>query len=68
MSLAKYGFVEGRHQRCALPPGGDIATAKVAHYADAGQFGKQGGVANLDGEASGRFVADGLTVAADCAD
>ncbi|MNI42511.1 hypothetical protein D3C73_968080 [compost metagenome] len=57
-------FVKCRNQRRALASGRYVSTAKVADDRDAGQFCEQGRVANLDGEAACRFVADGLAMAA----
>ena len=57
-----------RNEGGALSAGSDVATAEIGHHGDTGQLGQQGGVADLHGEASGRFVAHGLPVTADGAD
>ena len=60
--------MEGWHQRRALATRCDIAAAEITDDGNAGQLSQQGGVANLHGEAACRFMANGLTVAADSAD
>src|SRR3569623_1117384 len=59
-----------RHQRGALTTGGHVPAAKVGDGGDAGAFGNDVGVADLEGGRSSavRMVIDGLTVAADGAD
>ncbi len=47
-----------------MTAGRDVATAEVADHANAGQFGKQGGIADLQRVAVLGAVADGLPVAA----
>ena len=59
--------VEGGNQRGALAACRDVAAAKVGDDRDAGEFGKQGGIADLQGVAVCRAMAQGLAVAADCA-
>ncbi len=66
--VTKQRGVKGGHQRRALAAGGDVATAKVANDADAGEFGEQRGIVELDGVALPGLVTDGLSVAADDAD
>ncbi|MDT4864576.1 hypothetical protein FQZ97_993410 [compost metagenome] len=66
--VAEQRLVEGRNQRRALAASGDIAPAEVTDYRDAGEFGQEGRVADLDGEAAGGLVAHGLAVAADGTD
>ena len=60
--------VEGGHQRRTLAAGGDVAAAEVGDHRDAGEFGKQRGIADLQGVAVLRAVSHGLAVAADRAD
>jgi hypothetical protein len=64
--LREAGGVEGRHQRCALPAGGDVAAAEIAHHVDAGQFGQPCAVEELQRVARAvvqpRLVAHRLTV------
>ncbi|MNC40288.1 hypothetical protein D3C75_889830 [compost metagenome] len=57
--------MEGRYQWRALAAGSHIATAEVGDHADAGQLGEQCGVTDLHSKAAGRFMANGLAVAAD---
>ena len=63
--MAQHLVMERGDQRCALPSSGNITTAKIADYGNAGQFGKQCGIADLQGVAVLGAVADGLAVAAD---
>ncbi|MCY1420626.1 hypothetical protein D9M71_362530 [compost metagenome] len=66
--VAEQRLVEGRHQRCALSAGGHVAAAEIGDDVDAGEFGQQRGVADLDGEAAPGLMANRLPVAADGAD
>lgn len=66
-ALAKQCFMKRRHQRCALAAGGHIAAAEIADHGDTRQLGEQRRVADLYGKAPSWLVADGLAMAADCA-
>ena len=61
--------MEGRHQRRALAAGGDVAAAEVGDGGDAGAFGDDVAVAELQRERAAvaplRAVAHGLAVRAD---
>ena len=61
-------FVKRRNEGRTLSAGSDVAAAEIGNHGDASQLGQQGGVADLHGEASRRFVTDGLPVTADGAD
>ena len=63
--VAEQRVVESRHQRRALAAGGDVAAAEVGHDGDAGQFGKQCRVVELQRVAVLGRVADRLPMAAD---
>ena len=60
----KCGGVKGRNQGRALAAGSDVAAAKICNYADAREFGQQRRIADLQGVACVRPVANGLAVAA----
>src|SRR5690606_17388440 len=64
------GGMERRHQRSALPAGGHVAAAEVAYGGDAGAFGDDAAIPDLQGERRGavRTVAQGLAVGADRGD
>ncbi|MOA20900.1 hypothetical protein D3C78_1413700 [compost metagenome] len=57
--------MECRDQRGALPACRHVAATEIGNDVDAGQFGEQRRIADLDGEAPLRLVAHGLPVAAD---
>jgi hypothetical protein len=59
--------MEGRHQRCALAAGGDVAAAEIGDRGDAGALGDHVAVADLQGERrrAMRAVANGLAVRTD---
>ncbi len=57
--------MESGRQRRPLATGRDIAAAEIGHHAYPGEFGKQGGVADLRAVAAPGLVAHGLAVAAD---
>jgi hypothetical protein len=59
---AEGGGVEGRHQRCALAAGGDVAAAEISDDVDARQFGQQRRIVRLAREAEFGPVPHGLTV------
>ena len=59
------GAMEHRHQRRALPAGGDIGGAEIVDHRDAEPCGERRAVADLDGQAAVRPVQDGLAVEAD---
>lgn len=66
--IGKQCFVKRWHQGGTLSVSSDIATTEVTYHRDARKFGQQGGVADLDRESPGGFVANRLAVAADGAD
>ncbi len=64
------GGVEGRHQRCALAAGGQVAAAEVADHVDAAGLGQRSAVVELHGvglrdPGRRRAVPHGLAVRAD---
>jgi hypothetical protein len=66
--MAEHRFVEGGHQRRALPARGHVAAPEIGHDIDRRELGQARGVVQLDGEAEVRAVAHGLPVAADGGD
>ena len=62
--MAQHLVMERGNQRCALPSCGNIATAEIADYGNAGQLGKQCGIADLQGVVMLGAMADGLAMAA----
>ena len=61
--LAEQGFMKGWNQWSALAAGSDIAAAEVADDRDVCQLGEKGRVADLNGKASGGFMANRLAMA-----
>ena len=55
-------IMKGWHQRRALPTRGDVAAAEVSDDGDAGQFGEQCGIVQLQGIAESWLMADGLAM------
>ena len=64
VGAAKHGLVESGYQRRTLAAGCHIAAAEVADDGDICQFGEKGRVADLNGKASGGFMANRLAMAA----
>jgi hypothetical protein len=60
--VAKPGLMRCRHQRRALAARRQIATTKIAHHINAGQFRQQGQIGQLHSVASLRRVAHGLAM------
>jgi hypothetical protein len=63
--LRKHRVVKRGHQRRTLAAGRDVPAAKIANYVDAGKFGDQRAVDELQRVPVGRLVAHGLPVTAD---
>ena len=57
--------MEGRHQRRTLSARRHVPAPEVCGHGDPGEFGQQGGVADLDGKAVFGAMPDGLAVASD---
>jgi len=58
-------YRETRELAAHLVLGGDVTAAEIIDNGDAGQFGEQRGIADLQRVAVFRTMADSLTVAAD---
>src|SRR5487761_2080174 len=61
---AEYGGVKGWNQRRTLAARSDVAAAEIRNHADAGEFGQQCRIADLQGVAGVGAVANGLAVTA----
>ena len=68
LELAHQGAMEHRHDRGALPAGGDIGGAEVIDHGDPQPGGERRPIAELDREAAFGPVQDGLAVETDHAD
>ena len=72
MWVAPQGLMKCWHQGCSLPTCGDVAAAKICHHANAGPFGQQRRLIQLQGVADismqHRVVADGLPMCTDGGD
>ena len=68
LSCAHQGAMEHRHDRGALPAGGDVGGAEVIDHGDAEPGGERRPIAELDREAAVGPVQDGLAVEADHSD
>ena len=65
LELADQGAMEHRHDRGALPAGGDVGGAEVIDHGDPEPGGERRPIADLDREAAVGPVQDGLAVETD---